>query len=177
MKEPKEKPLLWVNSDQSEFYLSNFDKHEYSFLDDLKISGINTVVTIYPNGSYGDSYSILDPRQSPANCPFNDLIGRSYTQPLQLQEILPFDYCEYDVILTNGLGVRKVLGDDVLLQNSSALHNLKLVMQQLKVIVRTKNMKPCRLYLLDDKRLIPTQFAPKNIVDFVLRRPEIFGYV
>jgi hypothetical protein len=173
----KEKPLIWVNDDQSEFYLSHFDLNEYSFLEDLKISSINTVVTIYPDGSYGDSYSILDPRQSLANCPFNDLIGRSYTQPLQLQLILPFYYAEYDVKLTNGLGVRKVLGDDVLLQNSSALHNFKLVMQQLKVIVRTKNMQSNRLYMLDNKRLIPTQFSPKNIVDFVLRRPEIFGYV
>ncbi len=173
----KEKPLIWVNDDQSEFYLSRFDLNEYSFLEDLKISSINTVVTIYPDGSYGDSYSILDPRQSPANSPFNDLIGRAYTQPLQTQLILPFYYAEYDVILSNGLGVRKVLGDDVLLQNSSALYNLKLVMQQLKVIVRTKNMQPSRLYRLDDKRLIPTPFRPKNIVDFVIRRPEVFGYI
>jgi hypothetical protein len=75
------------------------------------------------------------------------------------------------------LGARKVLGADILLYNSTALKNFMLLMQQLDVKIRTKNMQPNKLYLLDKNKLWPTQFSPKNIVDFVLRRPEIFGYV
>jgi hypothetical protein len=70
-----------------------------------------------------------------------------------------------------------VLGDDILLYNSASPKNFRLLMQQLNVKIRTKNMQPNRLYVLDKNNLWPTQFAPKNIIDFILRRPEIFGYV
>jgi hypothetical protein len=176
MKEPKVKPLIWVNEEQSEFYLSHFDIHEYSFLDDLKIKELISVITLDHDGNYGECYSNLDPRQSEDNNLVKDLVGRTYTQPLQSQIILPFYYAEYDVILNNGLGARKVLGDDILLYNSTPLKNFKLLLQQLDVKIRTINMQPNKLYLLDKNKLWPTQFSPTNILDFVLRRPEVFGY-
>jgi hypothetical protein len=176
MKESKEKLLMWVNDDQSEFYLSHFDIHEYCFLDDLKIKELISVITLDSNGNYGDCYSNLDPRQTEDNSLVKDLVGRTYTQPLQSQIILPFYYAEYDVILNNGLGARKVLGDDILLYNSTPLKNFMLLMQQLDVKIRTINMQPNKLYILDKNKLYPTQFSPTNILDFVLTRPQVFGY-
>jgi hypothetical protein len=166
-------PLIWVNDDQSEFYLSQFDINKDSFLDKLKIAEIMTIVTNYPSGDYGQCYSIFS-REQNLNNPFDYLIGQTFTQALQHQLLMPFKYTEFDVLLSNMLRVRTVLNGDLYLENSTAFQNTTLILQQLKGIVRVKNLQPNRLYVVKKKKVYPTQIFTENVVDFVLSNPQIF---
>lgn len=166
-------PLIWVNDDQSEFYMSQFDIHKDSFLDNLKIAEIMTIITNYPNGDYGQCYSIFSQEQN-LNNPFDYLIGQTFSKALQHQLIYPFKYSEFDVLLSNMLRVRTVLNGDLYLENSTAFQNTTLILQQLKGIVRVKNLQPNRLYVIKKKKVYPTQIFTENVVDFVLSNPLIF---
>jgi hypothetical protein len=167
-------PFIWVNDDQSEFYLSQFDINEYSFLDKVKITSLIGVVTNFPNGSYGDCFSIFDMDKNYAKTPFDNLIGQTFTHALQSQLLLPYKFSQLDVMLSNGLRVRTVLGNDIFFDNSKTIHNFTIVLQQLKKIVRVQNLQPNRLYIMHNKKLYPTKFITENIVDFVLSNPQIF---
>jgi hypothetical protein len=165
--------LIWQNEDFSQFYLSNFDQYTNSFLDEYKIIELMNIITRDEAGRLGPCYSLLYPNINMDGLQLDKLIDMPYTTPLKLNLLSGYDYFEYDVLLTNNLRARTIIGGDIYLENSKKMKNFLLLKQQLNVTLNLDKLEPNRLYILADNKLNPTNIKTTRIADFLIKNDQL----
>jgi hypothetical protein len=164
--------LIWQGDNYSSFYLSHFDQYKYNFLDEYKITELMYVITKDEAGRLGPCYSLLHPCINMDGLQLDKLIGMPYTTPLKLDLYAGYDFFEYDVLLTNNLRARTVIGGDLFLENSTKMKNFLLLKQQLNVTLNLDKLEPNRLYILADNKLKPTNIKTTRIAYFLIKNDQ-----
>lgn len=169
--------LIWQNEDFSQFYLSNFDQYTNSFLDEYKIIELMNIITRDEAGRLGPCYSLLYPNINMDGLVLDQLYGMPYTTPLKLDFLGGYDYFEYDVLLTNNLRARTVIGGDIYLENSTKMKNFLLLKQQLNITLNLDKLEPYRLYILSENKLKPTNIKTSRIADFLIKNDQVIYHI
>jgi hypothetical protein len=165
--------LIWQSQDFTQFYLSNFDHYTYTFLDEYKIIELMNIITRDEAGRLGPCYSLLYPNVNMDGLALDQLYGMPYTTPLKLDLLGDYDYFEYDVLLTNNLRARIIIGGDIYLENSTKMKNFLMLKQQLNVTLNLDKLEPNRLYILADNKLKPTNILTQRIADFLIKNDQL----